>query len=76
MNANELATLISSLSMGMKKRLLKNMCNGQERELLIQNTTCMSMVDLRWGREIHLGLDLYVEQMKGHDHSTLVVKLP
>ena len=38
-----------------------------------------SWVDLAWGREIHLGLDLSEEPMKGNDvdyQPTPIVKLP
>ena len=39
----------------------------------------LSWVDLAWDRDIHLGLDLSEEPMKGNDvddHPTPIVKLP
>ena len=39
----------------------------------------VELVDLAWGRQIHLGLDLNEKPMKGngvHDQPTPIVKLP
>ena len=62
-----------------KKCLLKNMCNWQERKLLLQSRTWAELVDVAWSREIHMDLNLNKEPMKGNDMNdqpTPIVKLP
>jgi hypothetical protein len=56
---NELASLFSSLNLGVKKCLLKKMCTWQDRNNMAE------LVDLAWGREIHLGLDGTSEEPVG-----------
>ena len=41
-----------------------NMCNWQEKCLLMESTTRLSWA---WGKKIHLGLELNEEPMEGND---------
>ena len=64
--ANDMASYISSLNLGVKICLLKYSILGE-------------VVDLAWGREIYLGLDLNEKPMKVndvHDQPKPEVKLP
>ena len=76
---NELASLISFLNLGSEEMPVEEYVQLVGERLLTQNTSWVSLVDLAWGREIHLGLDLHEEPMEGDDvddQPTPIVKLP
>ena len=64
-SANDLASLISFLNLGIEEMLIVNMCNWLDRELLMESTTWL--VDLPWGGGIHLDSYLNEEPMEGND---------
>ena len=54
------------------------MCNWQEKIIVGVEYNMAKLVDLAWGRKIHLGLDLNEEPMEGNDvddQPTPIVKL-
>ena len=76
---NELASLISSLNLGSEEMPIEEYVQLAREEIVDAEYNMVELVDLAWGREIHLGLDLNEEPMEGNDvddQPTPIVKLP
>ena len=74
----ELASLISSLESWSKEMPTKEYVQLAKEEIVSANCNMANLVDLAWGREIHLGLDLNEESMQGNDvddQPTPIIKL-
>ena len=64
---NELASLISSLNLGSEEMPIEEYVQLAGEEIVDAKYNMAELVDLAWGREIHLGLDLNEEPMEGND---------
>jgi hypothetical protein len=65
--AYELESLISLLNFGSKETPIKEYVKLVGEEIANAKYNMVQLVDLAWGREIHLGLDLNEEPIKGDD---------
>ena len=77
--ANELASFISSLNLGSEEMLIREYVQLAWEEIVDEEYIMVELVDLAWGKGIHLGSDLNEELMEGNnvdDQSTPIVKLP
>ena len=76
---NKLASLISSLNLGSEEMVIQDYVQLVREEIVDAKSNMAKLVDLTWGREIHLGLILNEEPMEGNDvddQPTPIVKLP
>ena len=64
---NVLASLISSLNLESEEILFEEYVQLAGEDVVDAKYIMGELVDLAWGREIHLGLDLNEEPMKGND---------
>ena len=64
---NELANLISYLNIGSEEMPIEEYVQWARKEIVDAKHNMVELVDLAWGREIHLALDLNKEPVKGND---------
>ena len=77
--SNESTSLNSSLNLGSEEMFVKEYVQLAKEEIVDVKNTMTKLVDLEWGREIHLDLNLNEEPMEGNDvdyQPTTIVKLP
>ena len=75
----ELASLISSLNLGIEDLPIKEYVQLVGEEIVDAKYNIVELVDLAQDRKIHFDLDLNEQPMKGNDvddHRTPIVKLP
>jgi hypothetical protein len=65
--ANELASLISSLNLGSEKMPIEEFVQLLGEEIVDAKYNIDELVDMAWGTETHLDLDLNEEPMEGND---------
>ena len=76
---NELASLISSLNFKSEEMPIEEYVQLAGEGIVDVEYNMVGLVDLAWGREIHLGLHLNEEPMEGNDvedQPTPIIKLP
>ena len=66
----ELASLISSLNLGSEEMTIEEYVQLAGEEIVYVEYIMVELVDLAWGREIHLGLILNEEPMEGNEQPT------
>ena len=64
---NKLASVILSLNLGSEEMLIVEYVQLAREEIVDAKYNMAALVDLTWGREIHLGLYLKEEAMEGID---------
>ena len=77
--ANELVRLISSLNLGSEELPIEEYVQLGGEKNVDAKYIIATLVNLAWGRKIHLGLDLNEELVKGNDvddQPTPTTKLP
>jgi hypothetical protein len=76
---NELASLICSLNLGSVETPIEEYVQLVREEIVDAKYSMVELVNLARGKEIHLGLDLNEEPIKGNDvddQATPIIKLP
>ena len=76
---NNLASFISSLNIGSEEMAIEEYVQLARKEIVNAKYNMVELVDLAWGKEVHLGLHLNEEPMEGNrvdDQLTPIVKLP
>ena len=76
---NDLASLIFSLNLGNEEMSTEEYVQLAREEVVDAKHNMAELVDLAWGREIHLSENLNEEPLEGNDvndQPTPIVKLP
>ena len=69
----------SSLNLGNDEMPIEKFVQFMREEIIDAEYNIVELVDLAWGIEVYLGLDLHQEPMKGYgvnDQPTSIIKLP